>query len=78
MVTDTAASPPSYLDITLVNVSPEGSCACGRQFSAGDRVGWIKSTKQLVCIPCVKQALWAAVEATSSYSSSPSFAAIGG
>jgi hypothetical protein len=62
MRTQIAVSPPPYLDITLVNITPEGTCGCGRPFNSGDRVGWAKTTKQLVCIPCVKQALWAAVE----------------
>jgi hypothetical protein len=70
MSTDTATAPPSsavlpsYLDITLANLRHGGTCACGYRLNPGDRAGWAKSSKQFVCIRCVKQALWTAVDSS--------------
>jgi hypothetical protein len=58
----TTMSSPSYLDITLAQVRRATTCVCGRPLAAGERAGWARSTRRYVCVPCVKQALWSAVE----------------
>jgi hypothetical protein len=62
MAVATTVNPPSYLDITLINLRRGSVCGCGRRLNPGDRVGWARSTQESVCIPCVKRALWEAVE----------------
>ena len=58
----TTVSSPSYLDIKLAFVPKSLTCSCGRPLIRGERAGWAESTDEFVCVPCVKRALWTAVE----------------
>jgi hypothetical protein len=65
LTTEAVTTPPSYLDITLTRLRHGGVCSCGHRLSPGDRAGWARSTREFVCLPCVKRSLWNAVDATS-------------